>query len=275
MARRVRRHVVADAEVQVAVGVEVQAGATHVARAGVDRTAREARGAPVGRRGGRGGRAADLHLGHAQDHALGARDDGLAVGGQGPAHDLVVAEHLARRVRCRVGQLSPGPGRGETYANTLRLFGSARSKPGCSEKPRTPSSELPWSARVGMTATVVLLPGRAVLIMHHDRALRLVVVGRGAGEAGLGPVDLAVLGGVDADRLVGVGHEHGPLEARPHGARAVGLLALTGDPADAADHHVDHVVVAAVLGVAHTEVAHAGVPRAAVGVASSASTCRR
>ena len=86
VAGRVRRHVVTDAEVQVALGVEVQAGATDVARAGVRRTAREA-----------GRRAADLRLGNAQDHALGVGLHRLAVGGQRPAADLVVAHGLRGR----------------------------------------------------------------------------------------------------------------------------------------------------------------------------------
>jgi hypothetical protein len=40
---------------------------------------------------------------------------------------------------------------------TSRFAGSVRSNPFSSVMPSTPSSELPWSARVGIAATVVLL----------------------------------------------------------------------------------------------------------------------
>ena len=88
---RVRRDVVADAEVEVAVGVEVQPGAADVA------------GAVVGRAAGEAGRVAgDLRLGHAQDHALGVGHDRRARLVEREAADLVVAhDDLVARGRPR------------------------------------------------------------------------------------------------------------------------------------------------------------------------------
>ena len=108
--------------------------------------------------------------------------------------------------------------------------------------------------------TVVLLFGRAVRAVHLEVALGVVALRR----ADLRPEDLAVGRDVDAHRAVDVVDEDRALEARPHGARAVGLLALAGRPADAADDLLDEVVVAAVLRVGGAEVTHGGQPDAAV-----------
>src|SRR5690606_30503582 len=103
----------------------------------------------------------------------------------------------------------------------------------------------------------------ALGVVHLDVALGLVV-GPRALRADLRPVDLAVGGDVEADRAVRVAHDHGAGEVRPDGAAAVGLLALAGDPADAADQVVHERVVAVVFGVDGGVVADARDPGAAV-----------
>ena len=82
--------------------------------------------------------------------------------------------------------------------------------------------------------------------------------------ADLRPVDLAVLGNVDPDRVVRVRDQHFARVGGPRGAGAVGLASLARDPANAADDLLDQVVVAAVLGVRGAEMTHRRDPRTAV-----------
>ena len=105
-----------------------------------------------------------------------------------------------------------------------------------------------------------LVVRRAVGVVHLQEALRLVPLAR----TDLGPVDLAVGVDVERHRAVDVADQRRAPEVRPHGAGAVGLLALAGDPPDPADDVLDQVAVG--LGVAGAEVPHPGVPRAPVGV---------
>ena len=105
-----------------------------------------------------------------------------------------------------------------------------------------------------------LVVRRALGVVHLHEPLRGVRDQR----ADLGPVDLPVGGDVDPDRVVRVRDQDGPGEVRPDGAAAVGLLALAGGPADAANQVVDERVVAAVGGEVLAEMAHAGDPGAPV-----------
>src|SRR5690606_34548993 len=228
----VRRDVVADAEVEVALAVEDEAGAADVAGAITGRAVDRAR-APVGA-------ARDLGLVDAQDLALGAGHHARAVGVEREAADDVVAEvvpaarrlplGVARRVvdvdvaLVRVREIEAGlEAHAEHAVLGVRVVGAGRDR--------------------GDDRGVVRL---ALRVVHLDVALG-VVVGPAALRTDLGPVDLAVLRDVDRDRVVRVRDEDLAGVVRPHGAAAVGLLALARGPADGPDEVLDDVVVAAVL----------------------------
>ena len=245
-----RRDVIAHAEDEIALGVEVQPGAADVSRGAAGGTAREQRRV-----------AGDLHLGDPEDDALGARHHrGTEIVEREPA-DLVVPDH--GRV---AGRREVGARRVVDVEVALVRIGEVEARLEAHAQHAVLGGGVVRADRDRRDDRVVVRRPLGVVHAHVAgqvvRRVRAVHVG-----PDLAPVDLAVRGDVDGDRAVRVRDEDFARVARPHRARAVGVVALAGQPADAADDLLDEVVVAAVLGVRGAEVAQGRHPGAAIRVA--------